>query len=490
MEKYLYGLSIQGIQNYIFETSKLTEVIGASELVATLPKSIVEEISGIIIDDKDENLLINAAGNFKYIFDNEDICKTVFKNLPKEFTKRGGNITVSQTVIKLKANEPGRDEIDALEKSLKAEKNRQNLKYGLGLMSVKRVGETGNPESEDKADNNQLLKRNALDNGKDSLLSKIVDNPKEHKFTNNIEEITNERYGNWIAVIHADGNGLGKKIIEMADSISDDKVKGGFRELSQRLDRATENAVRKAFEKSILTKVDRNKVIPFRPVIIGGDDVTVIVRGDLALGFTESFLREFEEETTLEFSGFDEKFGLNKSIFKEGLTACAGVAFIKSHYPFHYGIQLAEQLIVEAKKESRFISTKKVPSSLMFHKMHSSFVRRWEEIKQTELNAGGISFANGPYFLNNEPGHPTVGELHDWVAELQRPISPNSNIRQWFSLLNESPFRAKELAERTKQISEKSLWKNLALETMLEIEKGHTTHLFDALTIAGIQTKK
>lgn len=35
-EKWLYGTSVQGIQGYIFQTNKLKDVIGVSELVKDL----------------------------------------------------------------------------------------------------------------------------------------------------------------------------------------------------------------------------------------------------------------------------------------------------------------------------------------------------------------------------------------------------------------------------------------------------------------------
>ena len=36
MAKYLYGASIQGIQEYIYATNKLQEIIGASEIIDSL----------------------------------------------------------------------------------------------------------------------------------------------------------------------------------------------------------------------------------------------------------------------------------------------------------------------------------------------------------------------------------------------------------------------------------------------------------------------
>ncbi|MCR9290705.1 MAG: hypothetical protein NXI23_25310 [Bacteroidetes bacterium] len=483
MMKYLYGLSIQGIQDYIFETNKLKEIVGASELVASLPKTIVENTGGFSISDADENLLIDAAGNFKYVFDDKSICQAVFKNLPKEIYRLGGDITVSQAVILLNNDQISREKIDELETKLKAERNRQVAKSALGIMSPTRVGKTGNIEVVKNQDRNQVLKTKAVDQGENNLLHILVDNPKDYSFTNNLEEITNDQFGNWVAIVHADGNGLGKKIIRMAKSIQD--VKGGFRELSLRLDQATKAAVRTAFDKIIPTD---EKVIPFRPIIVGGDDVSIVVRGDLALRFTEQFLVDFEKETQEIFADFDVKFSLN-DIFKGGLTACAGIAYIKSHYPFHYGIGLAEALTKQAKKASKDLPYSRPPSSLMFHKLHSSFVRKWEEIEANELTAGVVSFANGPYFIDEKQGL-SVKKLSYWAEQMQRPTAPKSNIRQWFTLLDENPSRAKELAERTRQITGGDLWNKLNLKTMLDVDATKKTHLFDVLTIAEIQTNK
>ena len=36
---------------------------------------------------------------------------------------------------------------------------------------------------------------------------------------------------------------------------------------------------------------EKLKKYPFRPVVLGGDDLTVIIRGDLAIRFTMEFLK-------------------------------------------------------------------------------------------------------------------------------------------------------------------------------------------------------
>lgn len=36
MKKYLYGAAIQGIQSFIFQTNKLKDIVGASELVESI----------------------------------------------------------------------------------------------------------------------------------------------------------------------------------------------------------------------------------------------------------------------------------------------------------------------------------------------------------------------------------------------------------------------------------------------------------------------
>ena len=46
MEKYLYGAAVQGIQNFIFQTNELKDIVGASELVEDICTNLFQEAVG------------------------------------------------------------------------------------------------------------------------------------------------------------------------------------------------------------------------------------------------------------------------------------------------------------------------------------------------------------------------------------------------------------------------------------------------------------
>lgn len=134
------------------------------------------------------------------------------------------------------------------------------------------------------------------------------------------------------------------------------------------------------------------------------------------------------------------------------LTACAGIAYIKSSFPFHYGYDLAEQLCGEAKKQAKEISKENVPACLMFHKVQSSFVGSYDEIVKQELTCyDNLSFVAGPYYLN-QPEKLSIKTLEDNSALLLKEDAPASQLRKWLTERYTNVKKAKSLMERTIQI--------------------------------------
>ncbi len=116
--------------------------------------------------------------------------------------------------------------------------------------------------------------------------------------------------------------------------------------------------------------------IPFRPIVFGGDDVTFVCDGRLGLSLTTAYLREFEQQTA--------RVGLGKD--NGGLTACAGVSIVKSHYPFARAYALAEELSKLAK--SYRTKEKIAGSCLDWHFALSGLSGSITEIRGREYKVG------------------------------------------------------------------------------------------------------
>jgi hypothetical protein len=255
------------------------------------------------------------------------------------------------------------------------------------------------------------------------------------------------------------------------------------------LDKSTRIAARKAYEG--VYKPEKNKKIPFRPIVIGGDDLTVVCRGNLALPFTKLFLQYFEDETKANFKSISEKV----AFLKNGLTACAGIAYINESYPFHYGYNLAETLCGEAKKAAKegLGETEITPSCLMFHKVQDSFVEEFKEIREREMCAGKgdkkIRFDFGPYYLESTKKTPTIEKLEDSVKLLngKEGNAVKSHLRQWLTDLHNEPELAKQKLDRLISAASKSTMKTLQeLKLPNSAIQNGKSPVYDWLTIHSI----
>lgn len=176
------------------------------------------------------------------------------------------------------------------------------------------------------------------------------------------------------------------------------------------------------------------------------------------------------------------------------LTACAGIAFIKSSYPFSFGYELAETLCDMAKKDAKSDVIKnanggKVPSCLMFHKVQSSFVEDYESIKQKELTLkDGSSLCYGPYYLTEQTDRWTIKELCDKANEFanEENNSVKTSVREWLTKMHEDTEVAKQYSERVKAISGNS--KLYECATTESARKSYPA--YDILSLVTIKNQK
>ena len=485
MSKYLYGAAVQGIQGFIFKTNELKHIVGASELVEQICTSDFDEFA------KNGESVVRAAGNIKFIFDKKEDCQKAVREFPKKVMTKAPGITISQAVVAF--DEDFGKAIDDLEDLLKVQRNKPSRSVTSGLIGIKRANNTGLPvvcvmEVDEKIiyKDEPTLQKERSQNvkglceksfGKEALLEKEI--------AYNISDITDRN--DWIAVIHADGNGLGKVVQAVG------KQKDVFKEFSQKLDLATKEAANQAFI-VVFNKFKDKRIIPIRPVVLSGDDMTVIIRGDLAIDYAKAFISAFEDKTK-EHLGEILK---GKQVFaedKDYLTACAGIAFIKSSYPFYYGYQLAEDLCGEAKKDTKAIygadTNNLPPSCMMFHKVQDSYIFDYRDIVERELTAkgDGLSFKAGPYYIHPQDSKRTIDDLIN-ASELLNSENGDgikSGIRNWISLRLEDKSKADQRKDRMLQI-----FKDEAAIKLLTNEDNNSCIAYDVLayyTILNQQTK-
>lgn len=256
MSKYLYGAAVQGIQGFIFQTNELKDIVGASELVENICTKEFKDYVG----DGDE-IIVKAAGNIKCIFVDKKRCEKAVLEFPKKVLTMAPGITISEAVVEMKGeNCIFEKAVDLLEKRLRIQRNKPMESLTFGLMGIRRSRKTGLPAILADTDGEYLdsatvcKRKNAkkrYDNSM-TLLSKKnfgLRNLCNEQICYDMNKMTDKN--DWIAVIHADGNGLG----QIVRKIGKDKAK--FRLFSEALDKATEEAAQLAFN-CICTRHDIN----------------------------------------------------------------------------------------------------------------------------------------------------------------------------------------------------------------------------------------
>ncbi len=429
--KYLYGATVQGVQEYIFQYSKLKDICAADANVSNLREELFSDLlRKHNIKNDCYKIIENGAGKIKVLFDKEEDCKKVVRNYLKEISYYAPGIVVSQAVVEVAREKLTREDVVKLDNLIKTQRNKPTRPTTMALMGIKRDEKSGLPvlKTVDKNNVNSEYKelcKAFFPNG--TLTSK------------EFSELTGD--GNFIAVVHIDGNGLTK----ITSTIEPDKLHEFDDIMSDLMTGSAAKAYDTLADNGLIVK---DEAVPIRPIALAGDDLTIVCRADLALPYTKAFIEKFEELS-------EEEIGKVSSLKK--LTACAGIAFIKSTFPYYYGYQLAEELCKYAKRDARDISGVLPPSCIMFHKVQDSFVVDYQTIINKELTAGSKDFVYGPYYVASQSTKASVDDFLNNVSMLSSDeySSVKNGLRKWVSLILRSDNSSKDIIDNLELASGK-----------------------------------
>jgi hypothetical protein len=231
-----------------------------------------------------------------------------------------------------------------------------------------------------------------------------------------------ENESSYIAVVHIDGNQMGKRFEDYgkAQSNNNNSIPDKNRDFviaMRNLSWGVSEASRRALEtvgRAVIKLVDEDKFeikdnyLPFRPIVYGGDDVTFVCDGRLGLSLAVKFLEKFEE------------FTQNLPDGQGKATACAGIATVKTHYPFSRAYALSDALCSQAKqwmkKETKDYE-KPLFSALDWHIAASGLLGTIGEIREREYSVQ-IPEWDKPASLTMRPmrSHPCQNQWRTWAG--------------------------------------------------------------------------
>jgi hypothetical protein len=251
------------------------------------------------------------------------------------------------------------------------------------------------------------------------------------------EHLDELRHSGWIAVVHADGNGVGGLFRGFLDHVAHvertDRVTLAThvryqRAVARELDESTWAAVRDAVAALFPPRAEPHgppagagEALTGRllPIVVGGDDVTVACDAALAVPFVQAFAAAFARHTAAQptLSGITRA-----ATGRAGLTVSAGIAVVKLHHPFSTAYELAEALTVSAKQIRH---GDQALSGFDLHVAHTSTLRDLAGLREYVLGDDGTPIARhaGPYLL----GDPT--ELPEPVRH--RSVALLDEITGW-----------------------------------------------------------
>lgn len=465
---HAYLFEAKRIQHYIMAGGRLRDLVGGSELVDLLCPTLVDKVCAVVSNDRAGHIRFsrNGGGAF-YAFSEDKDALCDFRDL---WTLALAHWAPGLDFVQAMGNgDSALAAFDAAREALREAERRPRFDPLRANPFVRR-----NPRIGAAA-----VKRHPLPDGEYEAVDAATVNKRElreqHQAARRFHrDVAPERWPrdmepgsksatafpfeghNHIAVIHADGNGLGQVLRRLQAAVQGhpERLVTLFSDFSSALDEATKGAAAAAVEEVLLTRYPQDGMLPARPIVLGGDDMTIIVRADLALAFAVAFLRAFEVESERALGALRERHaGLDQ--LPERLSACAGIAYARYSQPFSLTLGVAEALCGRAKASLRGDSgpdAPVMPSGLAFHRLTGAVHDDLDVLLEREMTTlhGQREYTHGLgcYTVRPVDGQPSLDDLCALFAAIKAIPAARPALRGYLGTLYEDDQAAATLYRR------------------------------------------
>lgn len=417
-------LDIVGIQRYVFASNRMKENVGASLIVELalsewLPSSVTEAAPSALVNWTDKNdfslpdvnsqvsIVYIGGGNALILFYDISVYRKVNQLFSKRLlTETAGELAYASAFMELSENNFSADIKELFHRLLLAKAKNELASPLLGI-GISREGISDALPAVMKSKDGEYVSQNTytkIEFG-EQRRSQIIKRLGEYEFPKLLDDLGSIEGENYIAVVHIDGNDMGNMVKEIAKNKAEySEALADLRGLSldisnvykdafcSMLDTLTYNQSLPGFQKDF--NLPPNGLI-IRPLVINGDDITFVTDGRLGISMAIEFLQVLSKKS-ISINGAERK-----------LSACAGIAIVKAHFPFYRAYRLAEELCASAKQKATAIEADHKGCWIDWHISQSGIAGSLEALREKHYlvpsmhKASLLSPINGKLALYN-----------------------------------------------------------------------------------------
>lgn len=413
----LYMYDVRGIQNYIFRTNKVKEIIGASMMVEDLilrlfersadklnlrVKSRVTYQNELLFsftdeDNLDAEVLYYGGGNLLVLYHDELKAHEVSRLMCIDLVKETYSLQLAVASVEAQDENSYKEDYQKLRKEMERVKVNMPMSAPVsGFPITLNDPQTGSPFSQyaydQKMTYESFRKRDFFE--KHRLQKQIP----------NIENFGSKDGESLIAVVHIDGNEMGKRIRDKMSKVTSyhqaANVSRGISDEIKNLftDKALKTVQDKVSEFCTKAKIKGKDLDEaFREIIHAGDDITFVCNARIAMACVKEFMNVLEKDGRYH--------------------ACAGMYITHTHFPFARAYEYCEQLCASAKALSRI----KPGNYVDFHVNYSGILNDIDDIRDKYYcDMFKHQLIARPYHIGKELNDENIYEMNKLFDVLKR----------------------------------------------------------------------
>ena len=419
-------LEVGGIQTFLFATGKLKEMIGASECVNAVTDSLYDDVCKRLDFTKAQTPQEATgkwvwaqqcnAGVLALVVPNEQAAKAFLHTFSRLALEQYPGLPLFGTVCAIGADGL-QNARQTASKDIAKQRATRPVPCGMPMLPFVEAAPldglpaVGLDKTEQDTERNAFISlpsatrrnKNLLEQAgrrlKDAHDDVVLAALPEHvagavqvQWCDNLDEMLAGEERKRLALVHMDGNDLGALFQDML-ATGQERWKE-IKQFSQGLEAANTAAFKAGLQAVVKADVAfwrktgkplaKEYRVPLRPLVMGGDDITVLVRADLALAFITAFTTMFEKQTVLP---------------GKAISLGVGMVVMPSSYPFAKAYGLVEELLKSAKKKTMGVTPRR--SSLDYLVLTSDVDESLAAYrKRTAVAADGKALTCKPFELH------------------------------------------------------------------------------------------